>query len=111
MHSCSGRGRDFEGHGGLEQEKKMYKTELDWVSAYKKLEAELENKNAQIAELETQVENLSKVVRQQLAKAKDLLLRVIDLKNKPCASGHSVNMLLYDNICTEAEQFLEEVSE
>lgn len=30
----------------------MFKTELDWVSACKKLEAELENKNTQIAKLE-----------------------------------------------------------
>ena len=44
----------------------------------------------------------------QLAKAKDLLLRFIDLKNKPCAVGHSVNMLLYENICSEAGQFLKE---
>lgn len=42
----------------------------------------------------------------QLIKAKDLLLRFIELKNKPCAIGHSVNMLLYENIRSEAEQFL-----
>ena len=41
--------------------------------------------------------------------AKDLLLRFVELKNKPCASGHSINMLLYENICAEAEQFLSEV--
>lgn len=46
---------------------------------------------------------------QKLTKAKDLLLRVIELKNKPCAVGHSVNMLLYENICVEAEQFIKEV--
>ena len=38
--------------------------------------------------------------------AKDLLLRFVELKNKPCASGHSINMLLYENICAETEQFL-----
>ena len=43
---------------------------------------------------------------EQLTKAKDLLLRFVELKNKPCASGNSVNMLLYDNICAETEQFL-----
>jgi hypothetical protein len=47
-------------------------------------------------------------IAMQLTKAKDLLLRFIDLKNKPCAVGHSVNMLLYDNICAEAEQFLKD---
>lgn len=36
----------------------MYKTELDWVSAYKKLEAELENKDAKIAELEAKIEKM-----------------------------------------------------
>ena len=45
--------------------------------------------------------------RDQLIKAKELLQRFIELKNKPCASGHSVNMLLYENICVETEQFLE----
>lgn len=44
----------------------------------------------------------------QLTKAKDLFLRFIELKNKPCASGHSINMLLYENICAEVEQFLSE---
>jgi hypothetical protein len=46
---------------------------------------------------------------QQLTKAKDLFLRFIDLKNKPCASGHSINMLLYENICDDVKQFLGEV--
>jgi hypothetical protein len=54
---------------------------------------------------------LADVQKVQLAKAKDLFLKFIDLKNKPCASGHSINMLLYENICAEAEQFLKEVSE
>ena len=36
----------------------MFKTELDWVSAYKKLEAELENKEKQIATLEEKISNL-----------------------------------------------------
>lgn len=45
-------------------------------------------------------------LKDQLTKAKDLLLRFIELKNKPCASGHSINMLLYENICAETEQFL-----
>ena len=45
---------------------------------------------------------------QNINKAKDLLLRFIDLKNKPCAVGHSINMLLYENICADADQFLKE---
>ena len=36
----------------------MYKTELDWVSAYKKLEVEVENKDKRIAELEAQIEKM-----------------------------------------------------
>ena len=47
--------------------------------------------------------------REQLIKAKDLLLRFIKLKNKPCAVGNSVNMLLYDNICADVNQFISEV--
>lgn len=47
--------------------------------------------------------------RDQLIEAKDLLLRVIELKNKPCAVGHSVNMFLYENICVEAEQFIKDL--
>lgn len=46
--------------------------------------------------------------RDQLIKAKEIINKFVELKNKPCAVGHSVNMLLYDNICTEAEQFLKE---
>ena len=45
-------------------------------------------------------------LKEQLTKTKDLLLRFIDLKNKPCAVGHSVNMLLYENICADVKQFL-----
>lgn len=47
--------------------------------------------------------------KRQLTKAKDLLLRFIELKNKPCATGHSINMLLYENISVEAEKFLKEI--
>ena len=56
-----------------------------------------------------QLNNMLVSKNQQLTKAKDLFLRFIGLKNKPCASGHSINMLLYENICAEAEQFLSEV--
>jgi hypothetical protein len=45
----------------------------------------------------------------QLNKAKEIIKEYIELKYKPCAVGNSVNMLLYDNICAEAEQFLSEV--
>jgi len=58
--------------------------------------------------LTPELEKQSKAKKQQLTKAKDLLLRFIELKNKPCAVGHSVNMLLYENICAEAKQFLKE---
>lgn len=44
--------------------------------------------------------------RDQLTKAKEIINEFVELKNKPCAAGHSVNMLLYDNICVKAEQFL-----
>ena len=47
----------------------------------------------------------------QLTKAKDIIKEYIELKYKPCAVGNSVNMLLYDNICAEAEQFLKEIKE
>ena len=45
----------------------------------------------------------------QLTKAKDLLLKFIELKNKPCAVGHSINMLLYENISAQTEQFLKDL--
>jgi hypothetical protein len=64
-----------------------------------------ESREKHIAELEKN----SKLKKQQLTIAKDLLLRFIELKNKPCASGHSVNMLLYENICADVKQFLNEV--
>ena len=78
---------------------------------------ELEKENAELKlkleALEGQtpwkdIKDKSEVI-EQLTKAKDLLLRFVELKNKPCASGHSINMLLYENICAEAEQFLSEV--
>lgn len=50
-----------------------------------------------------------KAKKQQLTKAKDLLLRFIELKNIPCAAGHSINMLLYENISVKAEKFLKEI--
>ena len=36
----------------------MYKTELDWVSAYKNVENQLEEKDKRIAELEAQIEKM-----------------------------------------------------
>lgn len=45
----------------------------------------------------------------QLTKAEDLLLRFVELKKKPCAVGHSVNMLLYENACAVSAQFLKEI--
>lgn len=79
--------------------------------------AELEKENAVLKERNIKdCKNFNKAVKEiserlnqkhyQLTKAKDLLLRFIELKNKPCAIGHSVNMLLYENIRSEAEQFL-----
>lgn len=83
---------------------------------------ELEKENAVLKERNIKdCKNFNKAVEEiseqlnrkhcQLTKAKDLLLRFIELKNKPCAAEHSVNMLLYENIRSEAEQFLKEVSE
>ena len=77
---------------------------------------ELEKENAELKlkleALEGQtpwkdIKDKSEVI-EQLTKAKDLLLRFVELKNKPCASGHSINMLLYENICAETEQFLKD---
>ena len=78
----------------------------------KKIE-ELEEENAELKArlnainlLTPELEKRSKLRIQQLTIAKDLLLRFIELKNKPCAAGHSINMLLYENICANADQFL-----
>lgn len=54
------------------------------------------------------LDNINRLQGEQLTKAKDLLLRFIELKNKPCAVGHSVNMLLYENICADVKQFLKD---
>ena len=45
--------------------RKMYKTELDWVSAYKKLEVELENKDKRIAELEAENAELKDLLQRK----------------------------------------------
>lgn len=82
--------------------------------AYELGKSELEKENAELKlkleALEGQtpwkdIKDKSELIG-QLTKAKDLLLRFVELKNKPCASGHSINMLLYENICAETEQFL-----
>lgn len=75
--------------------------------------ADLEKENAELKKLKRECEtSLCRAEYQynyeQLTKAKDLLLRFVELKNKPCASGHSINMLLYENICAETEQFLKD---
>ena len=74
---------------------------------------ELEKENAELKnqlEMSNEVYNdnldYSHHIEEQLTKTKDLLLRFIELKNKPCAVGHSINMLLYDNICADVKQFL-----
>ena len=88
----------------------------EYLKPIEKRIADLENENAELKE-KLKPENCLKLLAkdgyikftsEQLTKAKDLLLRFIELKNKPCAVGHSVNMLLYENIRSEAEQFLKE---
>lgn len=76
-----------------------------------KLEGKLADLQSEYFELENFHHNVVNELKAQLTKANGLLLRFIELKNKPCAVGHSVNMLLYGNICAEAEQFLKEVNE
>lgn len=76
-----------------------------------KLEGKLSDLQSEYIELENFHNNIVNGLKAQITKAKDLLLRFMDLKNKPCAIGHSINMLLYENICAEAEQFLKGVKE
>ena len=78
-------------------------TFIEYVQKLEKENAELKDDNKVMAD------NYSKMEQKfynNLTKAKDLLLRFIELKNKPCAVGHSINMLLYDNICADVKQFL-----
>jgi hypothetical protein len=42
------------------------------------------------------------------SEAKEILQLFLKLKTIPCASGNSVNMLQFENICKQAEQFLKE---
>ena len=44
----------------------------------------------------------------QIIRAKRILYGFIDLKYKPCASGNSINMLIYENLRKEAIHFLKE---
>lgn len=73
---------------------------------FEKENAELKARLNAINLLTPELEKMSKLRIQQLTIAKDLLLGFIELKNKPCAAGHSINMLLYENICADADQFL-----
>lgn len=66
----------------------------------------LNSQNKALEENRDKYRNIVFDQSEQLTKAKDLLLRFIELKNKPCAVGHSVNMLLYENICADVKQFL-----
>ena len=107
----------------LEQENKVLAQNLEdteiinktYEKRFKDLEkenAELKKKNLDAQDAVTMQMYTNKankeIADKQLTKAKDLLLRFIELKNKPCAYGHSVNMLLYENISTEAKQFLKD---
>lgn len=42
------------------------------------------------------------------AEAKEIIREYYNLKNFPCASGNSINMLMYENINHKAEAFLKE---
>ena len=49
-----------------------------------------------------------KDLENQLTEAKEIIREYYNLKNFPCASGNSINMLMYENINHKAEAFLKE---
>jgi len=98
---------------GLEQTEKDL---ADYQFNYPKIK-ELEKENAELKKeideaeikcIKGECPRLKTLENKQLTKAKDLLLRFVELKNKPCAVEHSVNMLLYENVCVDTKKFLEE---
>lgn len=46
---------------------------------------------------------------ENLTKAKEILQLFLKLKITPCASGNSINMFQFENVCNQAEQFLKEI--
>jgi len=48
-------------------------------------------------------------VTKKLTEAKEILQLFLKLKITPCASGNSINMFQFENVCKQAEQFLSEV--
>ena len=42
----------------------------------------------------------------KINKAKEILQLFLKLKITPCASGNSINMFQFENVCKQAEQFL-----
>lgn len=104
----------------------MYKTELDWVSAYKKLEAELEHKNAQNTELEKENAELkrrnkavettlklnSKFMKSKLTEAKtiikDYMIIVTGDHTTVCSVPEENRCINVLKLNEQAEQFLKE---
>ena len=51
---------------------------------------------------------VTKELEKENAEAKGIIREYYNLKNFPCASGNSINMLMYENINHKAEAFLKE---
>lgn len=121
---CSHYKNVFDEIAELKQENKVLAQNLEDTEilnkTYEKRFNDLEKENAELKEQRFSLRNERNTFlvqneqyekdlidfNENLTNAKDLLLRFVELKNKPCASGHSINMLLYENICAETEQFL-----
>ena len=79
----------------------MYKTELDWVTAYKNVENQLEEKDNRIAELEKENAELKDYRLNTMAKEQTEMSKyALNLEHK---------LSWYDDQLTKAKEILEEV--
>lgn len=68
----------------------------------------LKNEKAEMTNSRERLYQEYLVLQSQLTEAKEIIREYSNLKNFPCASGNSINMLMYENIKKKAEAFLKE---
>ena len=83
----------------------MTKEELEKEKC--RLERKLEQTEKDLADYQFNYPTI-KELQEENAEAKEIIREYYNLKNFPCASGNSINMLMYENINHKAEAFLKE---
>ena len=105
---------DFQEFYGDEDIEDFCSNELDTYSQYNEILdyfkriTELEQENKVLAQNLEDTEIVNKSLEKENAEAKGIIREYYNLKNFPCASGNSINMLMYENINHKAEAFLKE---